>query len=119
VILAVTVWLGWLCWKPDQVNSSRNIPFDLSARLDSLRQTVETVSARRKIEADQKAVELRQKKADDWRRVKTDYPEIAESIGLISEVFGKPELVLIKDQDEVILDSRTYDPLHDANKRRR
>ena len=101
------------------MNSSKNIPFDLNARLDSLRQTVETVSARRKIEADQKAVELRQKKADDWRKVKTDYPEIAESIGLISEVFGKPELVLIKDQDEVILDSRTYDPLHDANKRRR
>lgn len=101
------------------MNSSRNIQLDLNARLDSLRQTVETVSARRKIEADQKAVELKQKKANDWRRVKTDYPEIAKSIGLISEVFGKPELVLIKDQDEVILDSRTYDSLHDSNKRPR
>lgn len=99
------------------MNSSRNIQLDLNARLDSLRQTVETVSARRKIEADQKAVELKQKKANDWRRVKTDYPEIAESIGLIAQVFGKPELVLIKDQDEVILDSRTYDSLHDSNKR--
>lgn len=101
------------------MNSSRNIQLDLNARLDSLRQTVETVSARRKIEADQKAVELKQKKANDWRRVKTDYPEIAESIGLIAQVFGKPELVLIKDQDEIILDSRTYDSLHDSNKRRR
>lgn len=101
------------------MNSSRNIQLDLNARLDSLRQTVETVSARRKIEADQKAVELKQKKANDWRRVKTDYPEIAESIGLIAQVFGKPELVLIKDQDKVILDSRTYDPLHDSNKRPR
>lgn len=47
-------------------------------------------------------------RADDWKRVNEDHPDVAEFITEIAEVFGKPAVVVVKEGDEVILDSRKY-----------
>ena len=47
-------------------------------------------------------------KASDWKRVQEKHPDVAEFITDIAQTFGKPAVVVVKEGDEVILDSRKY-----------
>ena len=91
---------------------------DLNERMAKLRQTVESGTARRNEEALRQVQILRAQKAKDWDRILETQSEAAEFITEMGKAFGKLDRVLILDNNEVILDSRNYDSLHDANKRR-
>lgn len=91
---------------------------DLNERMAKLRQTVESGTARRNEESLRQVQILRAQKAKDWDRILETQPEAAEFITEMGKAFGKLDRVLILDNNEVILDSRNYDSLHDANKRR-
>lgn len=86
---------------------------DLQERLNQLRQTVSTTTARRKQEAELASAEQRQQKAKDWAQVVQQAPELADSIKAISTAFGKPELLIVQIDGQTVIDSRNYDPLYD------
>ena len=91
---------------------------DLNERMARLQQTVRTETIKRNEEAERQRLILRAKKTRDWNGILERQPEIAEFVNDVAKEFGKPERVLIWENKELTLDSRNYDPLHDANKRR-
>lgn len=91
---------------------------DLNARLERLKQTVTQGTIKRNEEAERQRQIARAEKARDWNRILETQPEAAEFVTEMAGEFGKPERVLIWNEQEVLLDSRKYDPLHDSAKRR-
>jgi len=92
---------------------------DLMEKVEQLRQKVAQATIRKNEEAERQRLIARAEKARDWNRILETQPEAAEFITEVSKELGKPERVLIWDENkELILDSRKYDPLHDSNKRR-
>lgn len=91
---------------------------DLNARLEKLKQTVTQGTIKRNEEAERQRQIARAEKARDWNRILVTQPEAAEFVTEMAREFGKPERVFIWSEQEVLLDSRKYDPLHDSAKRR-
>lgn len=92
---------------------------DLNAKLEKLKQTVTQETIKRNEEAERQRLITRAEKARDWNRILETQPEAAEFVTEIAREFGKPERVMIWNEQKVLLDSRKYDPLHDTNRRRR
>lgn len=68
---------------------------DLNRKLDRLNENVKV-----HIEKRQKA------RKDAWNNLRSNHPDQAEYITAISSVFGKPKIVIVKDETGIVLDSR-------------
>lgn len=90
---------------------------DLNAKLEKLKRTVTQETIKRNEEAERQRLITRAEKARDRNRILETQPEAAEFVTKIAREFGKPERVMIWNEQEVLLDSRKYDPLHDCNRR--